>query len=148
MIPGVVWWWWWCGFLTDYKTTPTKVVLSCFGLFVGLWQFTHTYMNMYVCGNCINTFLCSFIQPTPNLEYVLTRQIRRFVKLCFRSSSALFLDKTIMHNRFPGNVFSFIFLEKFTNHLNNTCKSTHTDQRGKNAFYPEGSCSPTQRCSW
>ena len=37
MIPGVVVWW--CGFLTDYKTTPTKVVLSCFGLSVGLWQF-------------------------------------------------------------------------------------------------------------
>ena len=30
---------WWGGFLTDYKTTPTKVVLSCFGLLVGLWQY-------------------------------------------------------------------------------------------------------------
>jgi hypothetical protein len=33
--------WWWCGggfFLTDNNTTPTKVVLSCFGLLVGLWQ--------------------------------------------------------------------------------------------------------------
>jgi hypothetical protein len=33
--------WWWCGvvvFFTDYNTTPTKVVLSCFGLLVGLWQ--------------------------------------------------------------------------------------------------------------
>ena len=30
---------WWCGgFITDYKTTSTKVVLSCFGLLVGLWQ--------------------------------------------------------------------------------------------------------------
>jgi hypothetical protein len=30
---------WWCGgFFTDYNTTPTKVVLSCFGLLVGLWQ--------------------------------------------------------------------------------------------------------------
>jgi hypothetical protein len=29
----------WCGgFITDYKTTPTKDVLSCFGLLVGLWQ--------------------------------------------------------------------------------------------------------------
>jgi hypothetical protein len=28
----------WCGFFTDYNTTPTKVVLSCFGLLVGLWQ--------------------------------------------------------------------------------------------------------------
>ena len=70
--------------------------------------------------------------------FVVTRQIRRFVKLCFRSNSALFLDKIIMHNRFPENVFFFIFLEKFTNHLKNTCKSSHTDQRGKNAFYPEG----------
>jgi hypothetical protein len=26
-------------FLTDYNTTPTKVVLICFGLLVGLWQF-------------------------------------------------------------------------------------------------------------
>jgi hypothetical protein len=37
--PGVVW----CGvvvvvFLTDNNTTPTKVVLSCFRLLVGLWQ--------------------------------------------------------------------------------------------------------------
>ena len=36
-------WWRWCGggsvvvFLTDNNTTP-KVVLSCFGLLVGLWQ--------------------------------------------------------------------------------------------------------------
>jgi hypothetical protein len=42
MGPGVVVWW--CGgggggFFTDYNTTPTKVVLSCFGLLVGLWQF-------------------------------------------------------------------------------------------------------------
>ena len=47
MKPGVVvvwWWWWWCGggggFFTDNNTTPTKVVLICFGLLVGLWQFT------------------------------------------------------------------------------------------------------------
>ena len=26
-------------FLTDNKTTPTKVVLSCFGLLVGLWKY-------------------------------------------------------------------------------------------------------------
>ena len=34
--------WWTCGggggFVTDYNTTPTKVVLSSFGLLVGLWQ--------------------------------------------------------------------------------------------------------------
>jgi hypothetical protein len=36
----------WCGvvvvvvFLTDNNTTPTKVVLNCFGLLVGLWQLT------------------------------------------------------------------------------------------------------------
>ena len=37
MIPGVVWW---CGVvsLTDTNTTPTKIVLSCFGLLVGWWQ--------------------------------------------------------------------------------------------------------------
>jgi hypothetical protein len=32
----------WCGgggFFTDNNTTPTKVVLSCFGLLVGLWQY-------------------------------------------------------------------------------------------------------------
>jgi hypothetical protein len=43
MIPEVVVWWWWCGgvggFFTDNNTFPTKVVLSCFGLLVGLWQF-------------------------------------------------------------------------------------------------------------
>jgi hypothetical protein len=27
-------------FLTDNITTPTKVVLSCFGLLVGLWQYS------------------------------------------------------------------------------------------------------------
>jgi hypothetical protein len=26
-------------FFTDYNTTPTKVVVSCFGLLVGLWQY-------------------------------------------------------------------------------------------------------------
>jgi hypothetical protein len=38
---------WWCGgvvvFFTDNRTTPTKVVLSCFGLLVGLWQFQHYF---------------------------------------------------------------------------------------------------------
>jgi hypothetical protein len=34
MIPGGGGW-----FFTDYNNTPTKVVLSCFGLMVGLWQF-------------------------------------------------------------------------------------------------------------
>jgi hypothetical protein len=40
MIPGVVVVWSWCGggFFTDNNTTPTKVVLSCFVLLVGLWQ--------------------------------------------------------------------------------------------------------------
>ena len=36
----------WCGvvvFLTDNNTTPTKVVLSCFGLLVWLWQFHYTW---------------------------------------------------------------------------------------------------------
>ena len=39
--------WWWCGgfFLTDNNTTPTKVVLSCFGLLVGLWQIQKTAQN-------------------------------------------------------------------------------------------------------
>jgi hypothetical protein len=40
---------WWCGFLTDYKTTPTKVVLSCFGLLVGLWQ---QITERYTVGRC------------------------------------------------------------------------------------------------
>jgi hypothetical protein len=46
MIPGVVVVVvvvWWCGgFFTDNNTTPTKVVLSCFGLLVGLWQYVYT----------------------------------------------------------------------------------------------------------
>ena len=29
-------------FFTDYNTTPTKVVFSCFGLLVGLWQLDHS----------------------------------------------------------------------------------------------------------
>ena len=47
----------WCGlavvvvvvFLTDNITIPTKVVLSCFGLLVGLWQvsqFIECYSNV------------------------------------------------------------------------------------------------------
>jgi hypothetical protein len=54
MKPGVVVVVWWCGgFLTDNNTTPTKVVLSCFGLLVGLWQFikpnmvNHQYHGQY-----------------------------------------------------------------------------------------------------
>jgi hypothetical protein len=52
----VVWWWcggvvvWWCGgFITDYKTTPTKVVLSCFGLLVGLWQLRISIPQSFYC---------------------------------------------------------------------------------------------------
>jgi hypothetical protein len=36
----------WCGFFTDYNTTPTKVVLSCFGLLVGLWQFGWLFLTI------------------------------------------------------------------------------------------------------
>ena len=32
-------------FFTDYNATPTKVVLSCFGLLVGLWQFAYTVLS-------------------------------------------------------------------------------------------------------
>jgi hypothetical protein len=44
--PGVVVWW--CGvvvFLTDYNTTPTKVVLSCFGLLIGFWQYMNSLLD-------------------------------------------------------------------------------------------------------
>ena len=37
-------WWWWSGFLTDNNTTPTKVVLNCFGLLVGLWQLLNLFI--------------------------------------------------------------------------------------------------------
>ena len=51
--------WWWCGgvvvvvdFLTDNNTTTTKVVLSCFGLLVGLWQFqAFDYIPRDTCNN-------------------------------------------------------------------------------------------------
>ena len=33
-------------FLTDNNTTPTKVVLSCFGLLVGLWQLLADYLQV------------------------------------------------------------------------------------------------------
>jgi hypothetical protein len=36
--------WWIGGFITDYKTTPTKVVSSYFGLLVGLWQ--HVFCHL------------------------------------------------------------------------------------------------------
>ena len=32
-------------FLTDNNTTPAKVVLSCFGLLVGLWQLSHGFLK-------------------------------------------------------------------------------------------------------
>jgi hypothetical protein len=41
----------WCGFFTDYNTTPTKVVLSCFGLLVGLWQYLYTGLNYCILRN-------------------------------------------------------------------------------------------------
>ena len=41
MMPGVVVVWCGGGFFTDNNTTATKVVLSCFGLLVGLWQLLH-----------------------------------------------------------------------------------------------------------
>jgi hypothetical protein len=35
------------GFLTDNNATPKKVVLSCFGLLVELWQF-HRVLTCYL----------------------------------------------------------------------------------------------------
>ena len=34
-------------FFIDNRTTPTKVVLSCFGLLVGLWQYTKPQTQSY-----------------------------------------------------------------------------------------------------
>ena len=34
-------------FLTDNNTTPTKVVLGCFGLLVGLWQLEVCFLSYY-----------------------------------------------------------------------------------------------------
>jgi hypothetical protein len=81
---------WWCGgggggvvvFLTDNNTTPTKVVLSCFGLLVGLWKLlswpstqSNTKKKLYsYCASLPNILfvissICSksYI-PTPNRE--------------------------------------------------------------------------------
>ena len=55
----VVWWWWCGGFITDYKTTPTKIVLNCFGLLVGLWQLCKYYVNQAVLTNIYFTEYCS-----------------------------------------------------------------------------------------
>ena len=46
------------GLSSDYNTTPTKVVLSCFGFLVGLWQLNCTInilvflkkLPKYICG--------------------------------------------------------------------------------------------------
>ena len=40
-------------FLTDNNTTPTKVVLSCFGLLVGLWQLL---LNLIPCSLCLHAW--------------------------------------------------------------------------------------------
>ena len=40
-------------FLTDNNTTPTKVVLSCFGLLVGLWQIPNYNTVTKICRLCI-----------------------------------------------------------------------------------------------
>ena len=44
----------WCGgggFFTDDNTTPTKVVISCFGLLVGLWKICQMIYNNIVMDN-------------------------------------------------------------------------------------------------
>jgi hypothetical protein len=40
-------------FLTDNNTTPTKVVLSCFGLLVGLWQYEFKWIYLRTRGGGI-----------------------------------------------------------------------------------------------
>jgi hypothetical protein len=54
-------------FLTDNITTPTKVVLSCFGLLVGLWQFNCRTFDEK-CKNPISVWLLETISNV----YVLT----------------------------------------------------------------------------
>ena len=51
----------WCGFLTDYKTTQTKVVLSCFGLLVGLWQLGPP--------NCFSPQILFFCELKPHAKF-------------------------------------------------------------------------------
>ena len=56
VITSVVWWWCHVCFFTNYNTTPTKVVLSCFGLLVGFWQYgTWSHRTQY---NTIATHTC------------------------------------------------------------------------------------------
>ena len=44
-------------FLTDNNTTPTKIVLSCFGLLVGLWHFSCVIL---VCFSNISKYFWIF----------------------------------------------------------------------------------------
>jgi hypothetical protein len=55
----------WCGgFLTDNNTTPTKVVLSCFRLLVGLWQLYMFASSIYAEAlmNIVNFYFMFSVQ--------------------------------------------------------------------------------------
>jgi hypothetical protein len=59
---------WWCGgFFTDNNTTPTKVVLSCLGLLVGLWQLS-------IEEQFLQSIQCFYLSDSPSF-----RLLRNFI---------------------------------------------------------------------
>ena len=64
----------WCGggvvFLTDNKTTPTKVVLSFFGLLVGLWQFGYKWPKLEPSLNAVSASVefCTPLRGVGNIK--------------------------------------------------------------------------------
>jgi hypothetical protein len=56
--PLVLWWWW---FFTDNNTTPTKVILSCYGLLVGLCQYVNRYTTTIGSPYCYDHIICYFM---------------------------------------------------------------------------------------
>ena len=61
----------WCGvggmvFFTNNNTTPTKVVLSCFGLLVVLWQFQFVLkLKLLTISNTIYYIICNPRKSNP-----------------------------------------------------------------------------------
>ena len=56
-------------FLTDNNTTLTKVVLSCFGVLVGLWQQLSLYMDEICLLLCLSIAIAGFQLNTFDAYY-------------------------------------------------------------------------------
>jgi hypothetical protein len=107
-------------FLTDNNTTPTKLVLCCFGLLVGLWQFTYRYTvllyttctdELYVCVHNSYKQDIHYMRTHMDIALYIYRFLYRHTVLLYYCTHLVKMNSTFVYTTSPVSVrlyFKFV----------------------------------------